>query len=71
MNLYRYGFTAENSKIMRRNNTFYSCPIVSIRQGSNNDDLPMGDNCNFFVKKNLDASIFIEYRHIIYHFVAN
>ena len=39
-------------------------------QGSNNDDLPMGQLV-LFCEKNLDASIFIIYRHIIYHSIAN
>ena len=43
---------------------------VYVRQGSNNDDLPMGQLV-LFCEKNLDASIFIIYRHIIYHSVAN
>ena len=42
----------------------------SLRQGSSNDDLPMGQLV-LFCEKNLNASVFIIYRHIIYHSVAN
>ena len=44
--------------------------LIFIWQGSNNDDLPMGQLV-LFCEKNLDASIFIIYKHIIYHSVAN
>ena len=43
---------------------------LAIRQGSNNDDLPTGQLV-LFCEKNLNASIFIIYRHIIYHSIAN
>ena len=54
------------TKFLSREKTY----IMYIRQGSNNDDLPMGQLV-LFCEKNLNASIFIIYRHIIYHSIAN
>ena len=67
-------FALNSKKICRYNvsytKKFLKIRILYIRQGSNNDDLPMGQLV-LFCEKNLDASIFIIYRHIIYHSVAN
>ena len=43
---------------------------ICIREGSNNDNLLM-EQWGLFCKKNLDDLIFIIYRHMIYHSIAN